>query len=91
MPEPESSETLDELSHEITVEILRKLETKKKIGRLSLSGNYICQGESYTCGFNYSCNPKAYHYCKKYFECSDGFGSTPNPLQSWALKAIGVI
>jgi len=81
MPEQESPKTVDELSNEITVEILRRLETKKKIGTSSLSGNYYCQGDSYTCGFNYSCNPKLDHYCRNYFKCSDGFTSTPNPLQ----------
>lgn len=79
MPEQESLEIIDELSHKITVQILRKLKTKKKIGTLFLSGNYDCTGLSYTCGFNYSCDPKSVHHCKTWFWCAGVFTSAPDP------------
>lgn len=67
MSEPE--ESIDELAHEITVAILKRLESKMKLGTMSLSNNYHCTGLKYECGRGYHCTPKDVHSCSNIFWC----------------------
>jgi hypothetical protein len=72
MPENESSISIEELSHEISIEVLRRLKFMGKTERLS-SGNYQCTGTGYTCGRNYKCPHTKDHSCIQFFECRDRF------------------
>jgi hypothetical protein len=69
MLESENSRTIDELSHEISIEVLRKLKIKRTTGMVPLSENYQCIGKKYVCGKNYGCDPSSDHSCLQYFEC----------------------
>jgi hypothetical protein len=70
MSEIEKSKTIDELSHEIFVEVLKKLEQKKKMSVMPLSTNYHCEGKGYICGEVYICVPKKDHSCANEFGCN---------------------
>jgi hypothetical protein len=69
MSEIERSKTIEELSHEIFVEVLKRIERKKKIRLSPLSTNYHCEGKGYICGEAYTCAPKKDHSCANRFEC----------------------
>jgi hypothetical protein len=69
MSSSENSKTIDKLSHEISVEVLRNLERRKKIGKWPLSTNYHCEGTGYNCGGGYDCIPKVNHSCASFFVC----------------------
>lgn len=72
MPESEDSISMDELSHEISIEVLRRLKLIGKIEELS-SGNYQCTGTAYVCGNHYKCPHTREHSCVGFFECRNGF------------------
>lgn len=81
MTESERSRTIEELAHEISSEVLRKLKIKRTTGMMPLSENYQCIGKKYICGKNYSCEPKDDHSCLQYFECRNWYMNTdPLPI-----------
>ncbi len=81
MTESERSRTIEELAHEISIEVLRKLKIKRTTGMMPLSENYQCIGKKYICGKNYSCEPKDDHSCLQYFECRHWYMNTdPLPI-----------
>lgn len=77
MLENENSRTIDELAHEISIEVLRKLKIKRATGMMPLSENYQCIGKKYICGRIYACEPKEDHSCLQYFECRNWYMNTP--------------
>ena len=84
MSETERSKKIDELSHEITTEILKRLEAEVKLGRLSLSDNYVCSGAGFICGNVYRCggtlgDPS--HSCSGTFGCTYLFIEEPTRSQ----------
>lgn len=72
MPESEDSISMDELSHEISIEVLKRLKFAKKIEDLS-SGNYQCTGTGYVCGKLYKCPHTSAHSCVGFFMCKVRF------------------
>lgn len=72
MPESEESISMDELSHEISIEVLRRLKFEGKIEDLS-SSNYQCTGTAYVCGKLYKCPHTREHSCIAFFMCKIRF------------------
>jgi hypothetical protein len=75
MSRREKSETIEELSKEISARILEILK-RKNTSTLSLSTNYHCKGEAYDCGILYGCYPKSDHSCAKWFACHQGYSES---------------